>query len=50
MLLTIFCLFVQTIAIIILIYASLATILQEKTIIFIAYSSVAYISIVTLGL
>ena len=41
---------VQTIAIITLIYASLATIVQEDTKKLIAYSSVAHMAIVTLGL
>nr|UEP17206.1 NADH dehydrogenase subunit 4 [Lactarius zonarius] len=41
---------VQTIAIITLIYASLATIVQQDTKALIAYSSVAHMSVVTLGL
>jgi len=41
---------IQTIAIITLIYASLATIVQEDTKSLIAYSSVAHMAIVTLGL
>jgi NADH-ubiquinone oxidoreductase chain 4 len=42
--------FVQTIAIITLIYASLATIIQQDTKSLIAYSSIAHMSIVILGL
>jgi NADH-ubiquinone oxidoreductase chain 4 len=41
---------VQTIAIITLIYASLATIIQQDTKALIAYSSIAHMSIVILGL
>ncbi len=45
-----FCPFVQTIAIITLIYASLATIVQEDTKKLIAYSSICHMAVVTLGL
>ncbi len=41
---------VQTIAIITLIYASLATIIQQDTKVLIAYSSIAHMAVVTLGL
>jgi NADH-ubiquinone oxidoreductase chain 4 len=41
---------VQTIAIITLIYASLATIIQQDTKALIAYSSIAHMSVVILGL
>ncbi len=41
---------VQTIAIITLIYASLATIIQQDTKALIAYSSIAHMAVVTLGL
>jgi NADH-ubiquinone oxidoreductase chain 4 len=41
---------VQTIAIITLVYASLATIIQQDTKALIAYSSIAHMSIVILGL
>lgn len=42
--------FVQTIAIVTLIYASLATIVQQDTKTLIAYSSIAHMAVVTLGL
>jgi NADH-ubiquinone oxidoreductase chain 4 len=42
--------FVQTLAIITLIYASLATIIQEDTKKLIAYSSICHMAVVTLGL
>jgi len=41
---------VQTIAIITLIYASLATVIQSDTKVLIAYSSIAHMAVVTLGL
>lgn len=45
-----FCPLIQTIAIITLIYASLATIIQEDTKKLIAYSSIGHMAVVTLGL
>ena len=45
-----FCPFVQTIAIITLIYSSFATIVQQDTKRLIAYSSISHMAIVTLGL